>query len=103
VNPKPTTVRFFFQERKLGKVEVCFTHDASGDPVCVRLLVDGAEITSVDNFTGGWKPCMTHAVDLIRLHLLKTPAAERNQADREELAERSKEAGLTIHTPDEWA
>ena len=55
-------------------------------PHAVNISIDGSQLFSVDNAGRKWKPCQSHAVDLIRMHTQQP--ARCNQASQRVAATR---------------
>lgn len=72
---KTTFAQFTLYDGSGTAAIVSFNFNPKGEPTNVHLFCSGKEFR-VSNKKARWKPCVTHCLDLIRMHLGKKPTSE---------------------------
>ncbi len=92
---KLTHAAFMLQDRQRGEVIVHFRYDEDGAPLDVVIECGGKDVNTIMNVGGGYKPCITHALEAVRKTFGVKPRSnhERTRHDR------SEPFPLRIHAP----
>jgi hypothetical protein len=62
--------------RFTSRAEVIFINYPNGHPEEIHIVREGHLVQRIDNKAGAWKPCATHAMDLVQMYLRRTARSE---------------------------